>query len=300
MKASAEALLHVRAPVRPRPDALPQGAPGPWALHAPWALSFLAFALPALFLERPAFGVFAAGAGLAIIVAATARARVRTTCEALHLAAGVIVLGVLRSTDEAGTFALAAGTTLSAALAGRAWALHVRPEVAPLAGRVQWRFRSVHRDAALRFALAGLAVGVPLALFASVPVLRVIGVAMLPLALRSYMGSLMSVRASRALWCLAAALNLAVLGFFAPEHGAIAAAWAVVAAETTLFAGSALVVSRRTGVTPLPLVQLACLLLGAVVVTLLTIPGPDYTLLIGVVLGFAGAAAWWRRRQKSK
>ena len=57
---------------------------------------------------------------------------------------------------------------------------------------------------ALRFGLVGIAIGLPLALLTPLPVLRVVGVAMVPLMLRTYIGSLLSLRANRSVWCVAA------------------------------------------------------------------------------------------------
>jgi 1,4-dihydroxy-2-naphthoate octaprenyltransferase len=81
-------------------------------------------------------------------------------------------------------------------------------------------------------------------------------------------------------------------------YGAMAAAWALVVTETVLFAGQALLVARRTGVAPLPPLQLAAFCFAALLIVLLTIPNSaDWLLLAGIALGIA-AGAFFRPRKR--
>jgi hypothetical protein len=233
---------------------------------------------------------------MALAVAAS-RGWLRSTCHAAHLGGGVIVLTVFRSPAEAGAYAIAAGTVAVGAMIARAWALRLRSGVAPLAGRLPWRFQISFRAMTHSFGLAGLAVGASLAFFGPDPLLRVVGVAMFPLALRSSIGHLLARRTTRAIWCLALAIHIAILATFVPKYGAMAAAWAVVVTETMLFAGQALLVARRTGVTPMPPLRLAGFCCAALLIVLLTIPNSvDWLLLAGIALGVA-AGAFFRPRK---
>lgn len=281
---------------RPRPDPLPVGRLVAWPMHASWVLT-LAGVLGALLLLRDReLGLVACGAGWALVLAAAARVSLRAFCGAAHLAGGLLAVGALRGAEEAGAFVPAAGTVAVASLLAMSFAQLVRKEIAPLAGRLPWIFPASLRGAAVRFGLAGLAVGVPLAFLGGSPVLRVVGVAMLPLALRSYLLSLLSERVSRAIWALAVAIELLLLASLA-AHGALGAAWAVVVAETTLFGCSAYVVARKTGVAPLPQLQLGGLACAMVLVLLLTLRGDaDFLLLGGIVVGVAAGALFWPRR----
>jgi hypothetical protein len=149
------------------------------------------------------------------------------------------------------------------------------------------------------FGLAGLAVGAGLAFFGPDPLLRVVGVAMFPLALRSCIGHLLARRTTRMIWCLALAVHITILASFVPKYGSMAAAWALVITETVLFAGQALLVARRTGVAPLPPLQLAAFCCAALLIVLLTIPNAaDWLLLCGIALGVA-AGAFFRPRKTS-
>ncbi|MHC4549573.1 MAG: hypothetical protein ACYTEZ_12440 [Planctomycetota bacterium] len=299
MRVEAEPVLSVRT--GPRPDPIPHASASLWTLHSPWVGALIAFGAATLWLAPRDLGMMACGAGLMAILVSAARARLRMTCHAAHLSGGVIALTVLRSPEEAGSFVLAAGTVVVAVLVARAWALQVRTEVAPLAGRLPWRFRTSFRGLTLRFGIAGLAVGIAFALFGTDPHLRIVGVAMLPLALRSYVGNLLSRRATRAIWCIALAAHVTILACFVPGYGAAAAAWAVVVGETLLFAGEALVVARRTGVTPMPLLQLASFACAALIVLLLTIPNSaDWMLLAGIALGIATGAFFLPRARTER
>ncbi len=285
------------ARVRPRPDPLPVGRLVSWPKHAPWILLLAAVGSGLLLLRGRDLGLAACGAGWALVLASAARFSLRVFCNALHLAGGVLALGALRGAGEAGSFVAAAGALAVASLLAQSFADLVRTEIAPLAGRLPWIFPASLRGAAIRFGVAGLVVGVPLALLGGTPALRVVGVAMLPLALRSYLLSLLAGRTVRAIWSLAVAVEMVLLAALVSSHGPLGAAWAAVTAETILFGCSAFVVARKTGVTPLPQLQLGGLACAMVLVLLLTLRGDaDFLLLGGIVLGVAAGALFWPRR----
>jgi len=297
MKATARPGLSVR--VGPSPDPIPSASHSRWTVHAPWALTLVGLGGAAWVLEPHDLGLLTCGAALMAIAVAASRGWVRTTCHAAHLTGGVIVLTVFRSPAEAGAFTLAAGTVAVGALVARAWALRLRSGVGPLAGRLPWRFQISFRAMTRSFGLAGLAVGAGLAFFGPDPLLRVVGVAMFPLALRSCIGHLLARRTTRMIWCLALAVHITILASFVPKYGAMAAAWALAISETVLFAGQALLVARRTGVAPLPPLQLAAFCCAALLIVLLTIPNSaDWLLLGGIALGVA-AGAFFRPRKTS-
>ncbi len=289
--------LETVARVRPRPDPLPVGRLVSWPAHAPWILSLGALGAALLLLRGKDLGLVACGAGSALVLASAARVSLRVFCRAVHLAGGVLALGGLGGAEEAGAFVAAAGVLAVATLLAQSFADLVRTEIAPLAGRLPWIFPASLRGAAIRFGIAGLAVGVPLAFLGGAPVLRVVGVAMLPLALRSYLLTLLAERTARAIWSLAVAVELLLLAALVPAHGALGAAWAAVAAETILFGCSAFVVARKTGVAPLPQLQFGGLACAMVLVLLLTLRGDaDFLLLGGIALGVAAGALFWPRR----
>ncbi|MHC4730199.1 MAG: hypothetical protein ACYS6Z_06340 [Planctomycetota bacterium] len=296
MKATAEPGLAVR--VGPSPDPIPYASHSRWTVHAPWVLTLVGVGAAVWGLGPHDLGLLACGAALVSIAVAAACGWIRTTCHAAHLTGGVIALTAFRSPEEAGTFTLAAGTVAVGAMIARAWALRLRSGVAPLAGRLPWRFQTSFRAMTHSFGLAGLAVGASFAFFGPDPLLRVVGVAMFPLALRSSIGHLLARKTTRVIWCLALAVHITILASFVPTYGAMAAAWALVVTETILFAGQALLVARRTGVTPLPPVQLAAFCCAALLIVLLTIPNSaGWLLLAGIALGIA-AGAFFRPRRR--
>jgi hypothetical protein len=283
--------------VRPRPDPLPVGRLVAWHAHAPWILVLAGIAGSLLVLENRDLGLAACGAGWALVLASAARVSLRAFCRAAHLAGGVMALGALRGAEEAGAFVPAAGALAVASLLAQSFAELVRTEVAPLAGRLPWIVPASLRGAAVRFGVAGLAVGVPLAFLGGSPVLRAVGVAMVPLALRSYLLSLLGERVARAIWCLAVSIELLLLTALVAAHGATGAAWAAVVAEAVLFGCSAFVVARKTGVAPLPQLQLVGLACVMVLVLVLTLRGDaDFLLLGGIALGVAAGALFWPRK----
>jgi len=283
--------------VRPRLDPLPQAGLRFWAAHAPWLLTLLAAGAALLTLAGRDLGLVACGALTALLLASLARVSLHVFCRVAHLVCGVLALGALDGADVAGSYVAGAAALAVAALLARSFAQLVRPEVAPLAGRLPWIFPASLRGAAIRFGLAGLAAAVPLAFLGPTPVLRVIGVAMLPLALRSYLLNLLAERTARAIWSLAVAVEMLLLAALATAHGPLGAAWAAVVAETVLFACSAFVVARRTGVAPLAQLQFGGLACAMVLVLFLTLRGDaDFLLLGGIVVGVAAGALFWPRK----
>jgi hypothetical protein len=265
--------------------------------HGPWALSLLAFAAALLLAEGRDLGLVATGAGVAAVLVAAAHGSLRTLLRAAHLAGGVLALALVHGAEEAGAFVPAAAVLTVGALAARSFALLVRGEVAPLAGRLPWIFPTSLRGLALRFGAAGLLAAVPLAFAGPSPVLRVVGIAMLPLALRTYLLNLLAERTARSIWTLGVALEVVLLAALVPAHGSLGAAWALVATETVLCGCGGFVVARRTGVAPLPRLQLGGVLCAMVLVLLLTVRGnADFLLLAGIVLGVAAGALFGPRR----
>jgi hypothetical protein len=283
--------------VRPRPDPLPKLGLTWWTAHAPWILAVAGLGTALLALRGRDLGLVACGASVALLLAAAARVSLHVFCKVAHLSCGVLALGILDGPEVAGAYVAGAGALAVAALLGRSFAQLVRPEVAPLAGRLPWIFPSSLRGAAIRFGAAGLAAAVPLAFLGPTPVLRVVGVAMLPLALRTYLLTLLAQRTARAVWSLALAVELLLLAALATAHGPLGAAWAAVVAETVLFACSAFIVARRTGVAPLAQLQLLGLACAMILVLFLTLRGDaDFLLLGGIVVGVVAGALFWPRR----
>ncbi|MCK6459810.1 MAG: hypothetical protein L6Q95_07930 [Planctomycetes bacterium] len=282
--------------VRPRPDPLPKKGLAWWTAHAPWVLGAAALLVALLALRGRDLGFVACGASVALLLSALARVSLHVFCKVAHLSCGVLALGILDGAEVAGSYVAGAGALAVAALLARSFARIVHPEVAPLAGRLPWIFPTSLRGAAIRFGAAGLAAGVPLAFLGPTPVLRVIGIAMLPLALRAYLLTLLEERTARAIWSLAVAIELLLLVALATSHGPLGAAWAAVVAEMALFGGAAFVVARRTGVAPLAQLQLGGLACAMVLVLFLTLRGDaDFLLLGGIVVGVLAGALFWPR-----
>jgi O-antigen/teichoic acid export membrane protein len=120
---------------------------------------------------------------------------------------------------------------------------------------------------------------------------------MLPLVLRTYLLNLLAERTARAIWSLGVAFEILLLAMLVPAHGPIGAAWAAVTTETVLFGCSAFVIARRTGVAPLPQLQLGGLACAMILVLLLTLRGDaDFLFLAGILVGVAAGALFWPRR----
>jgi hypothetical protein len=298
MPSLLEAAPHVVRPAQP--DPLPLRAERAWSRHAPWVATVAALAAATSLLDATELGLLASGAGTLAVLHGVALGRLRQTCLALHLSAGVLLLALSRGATEAGSFAPAAAIVLAGAMLARAAALRVRPAVAPLAGRLPWEFRRIHRRIALRFGLAGLAAGVLVALLVSAPLVRIAAVALLPLALRTFVGTLLSPGIGRLVLTYTAAMHVAVLVLLLPAFGAPVAAWSLVGAETLLFVGSALIVARRTGVTPFPTLQLGALFAAIVLLATVCVPGtPQWPLLVLILCGVALGAVLFPRMQRT-
>lgn len=289
MSAAVQDLFRPRG--GPRPDPLPARGGFPWRNHAAWIAALAATVLAYAALPARDLGLLACGAGLFAAASYAVRASVARACEAVHLAAGVCVLALAHDADAAGSYALAAGLLLSADLGARAASAHLRARVAPLAGQVPERFRQRYRDLALRFGGAGLAAGLLVVALGPAPEVRVVGVALLPLALRSFASNLLSFHAGRALWILAASAQVAALIAFVPQHGAVAAAWAAVAVETLLFAGSALAVTRAATAAAFPTVPVASMSAAGLLLCALAVPGSATWPLLVLLLFAAGCGA---------
>jgi len=294
----AEAPREVRSAARP--DPLPVPGLSLAARHGPW-IAALGAGLGAVSLfDQASLGLLACGAATMAILANATQRRLRRTCHAIHLSAGTLLLAVWHGAAAAGAFFPAAGVLVVGALLARGAALGVRTRIAPLASVVPWKFRRTYRRAAIPFALAGLLASIAVVCAGTTPAVRIAGVALFPMALRSYAGTLLSRKEMRAIWGYGVAVHLMLLGLLVPGHGAATAAWALVTAETILFAGSALVIARRTGVAPFPLLPAAVAVMVAAMFAATTIPdSPELPFLAAVLIGAATGAAFFPRRVKT-
>lgn len=284
MKRVIEALLKVRP--GPRPDPLPRKSGDAWTLHAPYMGTFLAVVVGAMVLPPADLGCLACGAAIGILMTFAAERRIEAACRAAHYSAPLLVLTLFSGVGVSGGFVLPAGLLLAAALGGVAAANLYAPSVAPLAGRVQWRFEDVYRRHAVRFGVVGVVASVVVVVFATVPVYRILGVALLPLALRTCSARMLSPVASFKLWGIVAAFESVALVLLVPGGGVAAAAWVMVAGETILFIGSAFVIAERTGVNPYPVRTLAIGAGAVAVIFSIAVPGQTVIyLLLAFVLG---------------
>jgi len=285
----------------PSPDPLPVHDASLFDLHAPWLVAAGALICAVSLLEGRDLGLLACGAGCLAVIASATQARLHRSLVALHFAGGVITLSILRTPTEAGELAVPAAVLLVAALLVRAAALTVRSAVAPLAGRLPWRFQASYRTMAMRFGLIGFGCAAAVALLARQPLLAVAAVALLPLALRVYIGTLLSKNASTLAWTFSSIAHLSILAFLVPTYGAAAAAWGLVVGETVLFASTTYVVARRTGAMPLPRLPLAiCAALTVVIVAWAFPVEVDWLLVAGIALGFAAGPWVWRDGLKNR
>ena len=273
MKRMVEALLRVRS--SPRPDPLPDPRGDPWGLHAPYLAVLLVAGLGTLLTPPGQLGLLACGVIVGALVTALVGLDILRSCQVVHHGAALLLVALFYGAADAGALLPAAGLFLFAALGGRAAARYFSPAVAPLAGRVQWRFQDVYRRQALRFAGAGALVALLLVAFGPNPAVRVLGVAMLPLALRSYAGQMLSPVASTKLWLLVASFEAVGMLMLVPGHGAVAGAWLMVVGETVLFVGSALTIAERTGVDPYPHRALAVGGAAAALVAAVAVPASN-------------------------
>ncbi|MHC4952474.1 MAG: hypothetical protein ACYTGZ_01170 [Planctomycetota bacterium] len=293
MSAAVDEILQIRA--NPRPDPLRLRSGPPWMRAIPAAVAALAAIVALLTLSTRDLGLVACGAALWSAGACAARGHVTGVCLRLHMTAGMFALALFRGAEEAGQFAPVVALLVVAALAARASAYSLRRTIAPMAGRVPWRFRSSYRLHALRYGAVGLAAALALVAFAPNPVVKIIGVACVPLALRTFALHLLSPRKTTSLWMIVAFFHMAALAAFVPAHGAMAAAWIVVASETMLLAGAATVIARSTGVSPFPRRTLAVGAGSALLLCALAIPGTGlWPILVTIVVAAVTAIFFWR------
>jgi len=291
-------LLSVR--LEPRPDPLRIRVGAPWARAIPAAVAAAACLLAIVVLDPAQLGVAACGAAAWALASSAVRGSFGEFCLRLHLAGGLLALAMFRGAGAAGAFAPAAAVMLVAELAARGAARDVRNAVAPMAGSVPWRFRTSYRQFALRYAAAGFGAALVLVLAVPDPVVKVIGVAMLPVALRSLCMHMVSTRSTRTLWMLAAFFHGAALAAFVPAFGAMAAAWIVVVVETMLLAGVGMLIARRAGVKPFPVQAYATGSAAALLLFAMAVPGTGlWPILVALVCG-AGAAAVFGRNYSSR
>jgi hypothetical protein len=246
----------------------------------------------ALALDRRDLGMLACGAGACVIATDALKARLLSACHAFHIAGGLLMLALFHSAEAAGALALPVGLFLTAGLGARAAARYVSPSVAPLAGRLPWRFEDAYRRQALQFGAVGLIAAVAAMALGPNLVVRVLGVGLLPLTLRVYMGQLLSPSARTEMWSIAAAANGLILLLFVPFFGAVAAAAALVLGETVLFVGSAMVIADRTGVAPCPRPRIAVAAGAVLLLGPLAIPAGGIWLLV-ILLGLGAIAGIW-------
>ena len=296
MTANVDELLHLR--LDPRPDPL-RIRNGPlWMRALPVAVAAVVIASAVFAFDTRDLGLAACGAAAWTIATSAVRGLFGEFCLRFHLAAGLLALGIFRGADAAGAFVPATAVLLIADLAARTASRSVRNSVAPMAGSVPWRFRSSYRQFALRYAGVGLGIALPLVVFAPDPVMKVIGVACLPIALRSFGLHLLSVRQARNLWLLAAFFHLAALAAFVPPFGALAAAWTVVISETLLLVGVGMLIARRTGVVPFPMQTYVSGAAASLLLFALAIPNTGiWPVLVALVCATAAGVLFWPRRR---
>lgn len=285
-------ILQVRA--SPRPDALRWGSTQMWARALPSALFAIGAALACLLLDTRDLGLVACAVAVWAVASRVASMRWAETGYRLHLTAGLFALGLLRSAGDAGEFAPAAAILVLAALVARAATADARRTIAPMSARVPSGFLQRYRSHALRYGAVGLGVGLLLILVAPNPILKIIGVACLPLALRTFALQLLTPRKSQALWWMAALFHLAALAAFVPAHGAVAAAWIAVLAEVMLLVGAVIVIAHSMSAAPFPRRTLAVGGGSLLLVCSLAVPGTGIwpMLVTAVVAAIVGVFYW--------
>lgn len=282
-----ENVLQIR--VDPRPDPLRMRNGPAWAGFIPAAVTAV-FCLAAILVMNPHdLGLIACGAGLWAVVSSALRGSFGEFCLRFHLAAGLFALAMFRGADAAGAFAPAAAVLLVADLVARRMSHNVRKSVAPLAGNVPWTFRSSYRRFALQSGGIGLAVGLVLILVVPNPVVKIIGVACLPIALRCFGMNLMSGRSLRNLWILAAFFHAAALAAFVPTFGPVAAAWTIVVSETMLTLGMGVLIMGRTGFAPFPMQRFAIAAAASLMLFAVAIPGTGIWPILVALIGATGS-----------
>jgi len=251
MPTSVDELLKVCAnprvaPLRLREDPL-------WKRALPPTLAAVGAIVALLAIGTRDLGLLASGAAVWSVGACAAQGRWADMGLRIHLTAGVLALALIQGGAVAGAFAPATAMLVVAALAARSTTTDLRRTMSPMSGSVPWEFRSSYRRHALRYGGIGLLIGIVLVVAAPSPILKIMGVACVPLALRTFAMQLLRPAKSATVWIVVGCFHVAALAAFVPSHGAIAAAWIVVAAESMLLVGAATVIARRTGVSPFPL-----------------------------------------------
>ena len=191
----------------------------------------------------------------------------------LHLTAGVLALALLRDAATAGAFVPAACILALGTLV-------------PVTG------------GARTYGGGGLAIGIMLVIVPADPVLKIIGVACLPLALRTFVLQGLSPQQSSALWSMVALLHVAAVVAFVPAHGALAAAWVAVLAEVMLLAGATVLLARNAGMlSRFPQRALAMGGGGLLLLCSLAIPGTGaWPLLVTAVVAAIVGVFYWPAR----
>jgi hypothetical protein len=296
MKATVEELLSVRRP-GPRPDPLPNSSRDPWAIHAPYMIGFLAVLLGSLLLAPRDFGLLASGAALGAVLTYGVQRKILRGCQAAYYGSGLLMVALFEGANTAGGYALVAGLFLVVALGAKAAAKYFTPTVAPLAGRVPWRFEDVYRIQIRHFGIGGITAALVIVAFVSNPALRVLGVAVLPLCLRSYSDPMLSSDARRKLWGTVAAFQAIALLLVVPSNGPIAAAWIVVVCETVLFVGTSLIISERSGANVYQREQVAAGIGAGTILASIALPGSTVLyLVLAAVLGALMALIYLPKR----
>jgi len=291
--------LKVRA--APRLDPLPIRPETPWTKHAPWLAGITLLVASWLSLDAHSAGLLACGGAVMAVIISLASGRLRLTWQAMHFAAGVIVLSVWATAAETGVFALAAGVVLVGALIARAGALDLRDGVAPLAGRLPWRFGRLYRHGASRFAVVGLVAAIVMTFVGTSAAMRVAAIALLPIAVRTYIGSLLSSGTTHALWIFCVIAHVTLLAMLAPVHGAIGAAWALVITETLLFAGTSVAIARRTGESPFTVGHFTAVVAAGLMLISITIPEtPEWIFLVAMAAGAVAGAVFFPRMRDDR
>ncbi len=291
------AVLDAPPPVRrtPRPDPFPQHQGTMWQRHVPWIVASIGLAI-VVTMPNAVRGWAVGGAAAMALAQAFTQRRLRASCRALHLGAGLAALCAWHGLDAAGSFAVAVAAMAVAAQIAFAAASQFQPQVAPLAGRLPWRFQPAYRHLAFRFGGAGLVIALGVALAAPQPELQIAGIAIFPLFLRTYIGTLLAARTTRAIWIYAIVMHWAALGFFVPAYGALAAAWILVGAETVLFVGSAMVIARRTGIASARAAQWAAGSALALLIAAVTVPHtPEWPFFASILIGVGIGAVFFPR-----
>ncbi len=293
-----ENALQIR--VDPRPDPLRVRTGPAWAGFVPAAATALLCLVATLVLNPRDLGLVACGAALWAVASSVLRGAFGEFCVRFHLAAGLFALALFRGADGAGEFASAAAVLLVGDLVARRMAHNVRKSVAPLAGNVPWTFRSSYRRLALQSGGIGIAVGLVLIAIAPNPIVKIVGVACLPIALRCFGMNLMSGRSKRNLWVLTAFFHAAALAAFVPTFGPLAAAWTIVVSETMLVVGIGALVMGRAGFAPFPMQKFVIASAASLMLFAVAIPGTGLWPILVALIGATGSGVLFLPNRRSK